>query len=79
MDATKPYKSIGFGVMDATKPYKSIGFGAMDATNATKPYKSIGFGASDGQNSQKSATYKVLRGLPAGRVCQSIGGRRIGV
>ncbi len=25
MDATKPYKFIGFGAMDVTKPYKSIG------------------------------------------------------
>ena len=25
MDATKPYKFIGFGAMDATKPYKFIG------------------------------------------------------
>ncbi len=41
MDATKPYKFIGFGAMDATKPYNFIGFGAMDAT---KPYKFIGFG-----------------------------------
>ncbi len=24
MDATKPYKFIGFGAMDATKPYKFI-------------------------------------------------------
>ncbi len=31
MDATKPYKFIGFGAMDATKPYEFIGFGAMDA------------------------------------------------
>ncbi len=30
MDATKPYKFIGFGAMDVTKPYKFIGFGAMD-------------------------------------------------
>ncbi len=28
MDATKPYKFIGFGAMDITKPYKFIGFGA---------------------------------------------------
>ncbi len=42
MDATKPYKFIGFGAMDATKPYKFIRFGAMDAT---KPYKFIGFAA----------------------------------
>ena len=44
MDATKPYKFIGFGAMDVTKPYKFIRFGAMDAP---KPYKSIGFGAMD--------------------------------
>jgi hypothetical protein len=29
MDATKPYKFIGFGAMDATKPYEFIGFGVM--------------------------------------------------
>ena len=40
MDATKPYKIIGFGAMDANKPYKIIGLRAMDAT---KPYKFIGF------------------------------------
>ncbi len=44
MDVTKPYKSIGFGVLDVTKPYKFIGFGALDVT---KPYKFIGFGAMD--------------------------------
>ncbi len=42
MDATKPYKFIGFGAMDATKPYEFIWFGAMDAT---KPYKFTGLGA----------------------------------
>ena len=41
MDATKPYKFIGFGAMEVTKPYKFIGFGAMEVT---KPYKFIGFG-----------------------------------
>ncbi len=30
MDATKPYKFIGFGAMDVTKAYKFIGFGAME-------------------------------------------------
>jgi len=56
MDATKPYKFIGFGAMDVTKPYKFIGFGAMEATKpyefikfgameVTKPYEFIGFGA----------------------------------
>ncbi len=29
MDATKPYRFIGFGVMDATKPYRFIGFGFL--------------------------------------------------
>ncbi len=28
MDATKPYKFIGFGAIDVTKPYELIGFGA---------------------------------------------------
>ncbi len=27
MDATKPYKFIGFGAMDVTKPYEFLGFG----------------------------------------------------
>ena len=56
MDATKPYKFMGFGAMDVTKPYKFIGFGAMEATKpyefirfgameVTKPYEFIGFGA----------------------------------
>ncbi len=29
MDATKPYKFIGFGAVDVTKPYKFIGFGLL--------------------------------------------------
>ncbi len=32
MDATKPYRFIGFGAMDVTKPYEFIGFGAMEVT-----------------------------------------------
>ncbi len=41
MDATKPYKCIGFGVMGVTKPYEFMRFGAMDDT---KPYEFVGFG-----------------------------------
>jgi hypothetical protein len=34
MDATKPYKFIGFGAMDATKPYRVSGGGVA----APPPY-----------------------------------------
>ena len=39
MDATKPYKFIGFGAMDVTKPCKFTGFGAMDVTKSYKIYR----------------------------------------
>ncbi len=41
MDATKPYKFIGFGAMDATKLYEFIGFGAIERIlNLLRPRRS---------------------------------------
>ncbi len=45
MDATKPYKFIGFGAIDATKPYEFIRFGVMSAHKLAKyTYQAFGHG-----------------------------------
>ena len=53
MEATKPYKFIGFGAVDATKCLSIYQVWAVDATNT---FKFIWFGAMD---STKPVIYKV--------------------